>query len=290
LQNQTYPVGPTTGLAGLPSSIVVADPHQRSPYSYQYSAGVERQIVKGATVIVGYRGFVQVKSFRSRDINAPLPTAVANAQGVYPRPDPRFGQIQQVESSGRQLGNALDVQFRGKLGPWFSGQAQYTLSRNLSNTGGISYFPQNQYQPNLEWGRADGDRLHSVNILGTIHPEHLLSLGIALNVNSNTPYTEFTGTDDFHTGLGNARPVGVGRNTLRAAGAVNLNLQWEHDFPLTKARGDDAKVLSAGLGAFNVLNHTNPTGYIGDLTSTRFAQPTSSLPARQLQLSLGFRF
>lgn len=105
---------------------------------------------------------------------------------------------------------------------------------------------------------------------------------------SGTPYNETTGSDNFHTGLGNARPAGVGRNTLQAGGTAGLDLVWNHDFHLTKAK--DERVFSAGLSGFNVLNHTNYTSYIGSLSSTLFGRPTAALPGRQIQLSLGYRF
>src|ERR1019366_7462596 len=85
-------------------------------------------------------------SFRSRDANAPILPANPNLNAVYARPNPNFGQIQQIESGGRQLFNALDLSFRGQAGRWFSGQAQYTLSRAENNTGSIRSFPQDQYR------------------------------------------------------------------------------------------------------------------------------------------------
>ncbi|GAC1659318.1 MAG: hypothetical protein NVS9B15_21690 [Acidobacteriaceae bacterium] len=96
--------------------------------------------------------------------------------------------------------------------------------------------------------------------------------------------------DYFHTGFANARPAWVRRNALETAGTASIDLLYDHDFFLTKARDEKAKVLSAGAGAFNVLNHTNYTSYIGTLSSLRFGQPTASQPGRQLQFSLGYRF
>jgi hypothetical protein len=65
---------------------------------------------------------------------------------------------------------------------------------------------------------------------------------------------------------------------------------YNHDFRLTKDQDDKAKILSAGISAFNVLNHTNFTSYIGSLSSSLFGQPTAALAGRQLQFSLGFQF
>ncbi len=290
IQNPVFPLPSGSSFDSIPTNLVRFDRHIRTPYAIQYSLGVERQVHGTATITAAYRGQVQIKSFRSRDANAPILPPNPSLTADYPRPDPNFGQIQQIESGGRTLLNALDLSFRGQAVQWFSGQAQYTLSRFSNNTGGINAFPQNQYRPNDEWGRADLDRLQRFNLIGNIHPDHWLSLGVSATLYSGTPYTETTGNDDFHTGLGNARPAGVGRNTLQAGGVASLDLLYDHDFRLTKETGDKAKFLSAGISAFNVLNRTNFTNYIGALSSSLFEHPTAALAGRQLQFSLGYRF
>jgi hypothetical protein len=288
--NGPYPYTAGPNDAAVPPSIVRFASNVRAPYAFQYRFGVERQLKKSVTVTAAYRGQVQVKSFRSRDANAPIlpPTSVLTAD--YPRPNPAYGQIQQIESGGRTLLNALDLSFRSQTGRWFAGQAQYTLARFEGNTGGINWFPQNQYQPNNEWGRSAQDTRQRLNLIGNLNPDHWLSLGLDLALYAGTPYNETTGTDDYHTGLGNGRPIGVGRNTLQSGGTAELDLNYAHDFYLTKARDENARVLSAGLSAFNVFNHSNYAGYIGTLTSSQFGQPTTAAPGRQLQFSVGYRF
>ena len=64
------------------------------------------------------------------------------------------------------------------------------------------------------------------------------------------------------------------QNQLRA---VNVNA------PIT---GD----LEFYLQAFNILNHTNLTGYTGNLTSVDFGQATSAGPARRIELGMNFGF
>ena len=290
IQNPTFPVGPDTNLAAIHTNIVRFSPAIRTPYAIQYSFGVERQIVKTATITAAYRSQVQVKSFRSRDANAPLLPPDPLLSADYPRPEADFGQIQQIESAGRSLLNALDLSFNGQMGKVFSGRAQYTFSRFENNTAGINAFPQNQYAPNAEWGRADQDRRHRFNLIGTIHPDHWLSLGVNAALNSGTPYTETTGNDDYHTGLANSRPAGVGRNTLKAGGVATLDLLYNHDFHINRTSGNGAKVLAAGISAFNILNRTNYTSYVGTLSSPLFREPTASLAGRQLQFSAGYRF
>ncbi len=289
VQNPKFPV---TGIDPntLPTNLARFSTNVRSPYALQYSFGVERQLHNSLTLTAAYRGQAQVKSFRSRDANAPILPPNPSLTANYPRPNSSYGQIQQIESGGRTLTNALDLSFRGRAGRWFSGQAQYTFSRFEGNTAGINMFPQDQYHPNDEWGRSDQDRRQKFNLIGNINPDHWLSLGVTATQFSNSPYNETTGDDYFHTGLGNARPTGVGRNTLKGGSVASLDLLYNHDFKLGKAKGEEAKVLSAGASAFNVLNHTNYTSYIGTLSSSRFGQPTAALAGRQLQFSVGYRF
>ena len=51
---------------------------------------------------------------------------------------------------------------------------------------------------------------------------------------------------------------------------ASFDLLWDHDFRLTKATGDNARILTAGVSGFNVLNRTNYTNYIGTLNSFPF--------------------
>ncbi|HTC73922.1 MAG TPA: TonB-dependent receptor, partial [Edaphobacter sp.] len=251
IQNPIFPLPPGTNFSSYPTNLAQFDPHVRTPYAFQYSFGVERQLHKTLTLTAAYRGQVQVKSFRSRDANAPILPPNPSLTANYPRPDLNLGQIQQIESGGRTLLNALDLSFRSQAGRWFTGQGQYTLSTFDGNTGGINAFPQNQYLPNDEWGRSNQDRLQRFNLLGNINPDHWLSLGVGATLYSGSPYNEITGNDYYHTGLGNARPTGVGRNTLQGGGVTSLDLLYDHDFRLTKDTGDKAKILSAGVSAFN---------------------------------------
>jgi hypothetical protein len=273
-------------ISAVPTSIVRMDPRARSPYAIQYSFGVERQFGRGVTLTAGYRGITGISNFRSRDANAVLPVNYA----TLVRPNQNFGAIQQIESSGRLSSNALDVSFRGHAGRWFNGQAQYTLGRVYTNANNINSYPEDQYNPNNEWGRADMDRLHRFNLLGNINPDHWLTLGVSATLYSGAPYTELSGVDTFHTGLGNARPAGVGRDTLQGGGTADLDLLWDHDVKLTKAAGDHAKVLNFGVSAFNVLNHTNYTTYVGTVTSPLFRQPTAAMAGRQMQFGIRYQF
>lgn len=285
LLNPGYPTPypSDANLNSFPTNLVQLEPGGRLPYVINFSAGAERQIAKGLTLAATYRGTVGIALFRSRDVNAPLPPLYAV------RPNPNFGVVRQIESEGRQLGNAIDLTIQGKA-RWFSGLAQYTFSHTDNNTGGVVWFPANQYTLEGEYGRADFDQRHRFNLLGTFNEDHWLNLGVAVKLYSGTPYTETSGVDQFNTGLLNARPAGINRNTLETAGDTELDLRWNRDISLPYKRGDVSPALSFAVDAFNITNTTSYTSYVGNVQSSFFEQPTASLPARRLQLSARLKF
>lgn len=275
------PAGQT--ISSLPTDLVKTPDISGIPLLTYFSVGVDHQLSKGTSIAVTYRGNVGFHLFRSADINAPL------APVYSVRPNPTFGIIREIQTTGRQVSNALDISFKGTAGIWFNGLAQYTLSRTNNDTGGIAWFPANQYDDTGEYSRANFDQLQRLNLLGTIHEGHWLSLGIASNVYSGSPYTETSGVDQFNTGILNARPAGIARNTLTSAGYANVDLRWSHDIMLTKAR-DKGAIATFAVDAFNALNRTNYAGYVGNAQSQVFERPTSALPARRIQFTARFKF
>ena len=75
-----------------------------------------------------------------------------------------------MESAGRGISNALELTLRGNITGYFSGMAQYTLSKALNNTGGITWLPADNNTFAGEWARADFDQRHRFNLLGSINP------------------------------------------------------------------------------------------------------------------------
>jgi hypothetical protein len=286
LLNPGYPQALPSGssIASLPTNMVQLAARSHMPYSTHYSFGVEREINKSASVAVTYRGVVGADLFRSRDINAPLPP---NYLAV---PNPQFGFIREIEFEGRQVQNALDATLRGKLSRWFSGMAQYTWSHTNNDTGGITWYPANQYDNTGEYSRADFDQHHRFNLLAVINEGHWASLGLSANLYSGTPYTETSGVDTYNTSLLNARPAGVARNTLQGAGYAELDARWTHDFYFSRSRNDSDPHLSLSMDGFNLPNHANFSSYVGNVQSAFFGTPTAAQSARRFQLTAGFTF
>jgi hypothetical protein len=278
-----FPVTPAD-LMGVPTSLIVLDPHLRIPQIVQYSFGIERQITSKSTFSATYVGTRGIDLFMSRDINAPL------APDYLARPNSAFGQIRQMESEGYQKGNSLELTFRGKPTKYFAGQAQYTLGKSYNNTSGITYFPGNSNFPNLDWARSDNDRRHKLDLLGTFEPSNLFSVGVALQAYSGKPVNVITGLDSNGDGVFNDRPNGglAARNSLHGPGLLNLDVNVAHDFHFKKEK-KGGPVLTAALNIFNILNHPNYVTFIG-VAGPNLGVPASAYPGRRFQLNLECKF
>jgi hypothetical protein len=284
----SFPITPAQ-LAALPVSTVTLDPQARLPRTLQYSFGIERQVTAKSTFSASYVGSRGMDLFRSRDVNAPSPP------DYLARPNPELGQVRQIESEGYQKSNALELTFRGKPGKYFSGQAQYTLSKTYNNTSGILYFPANSYFPNEDWARSDNDRRHKFDLLGSAELPASFSFGVALSAYSGKPVNVTTGLDTYGDALFKARPLlpdgaMLPRNTLHGPGFLNLDVNLERDFRLSKGK-KEGPTITVSLNAFNVLNHVNDVTYIAiSPVPLNTGYAVQALDPRRIQLNLQFKF
>jgi hypothetical protein len=285
LTNPGYPdpFASAVAASSLPQSIVQFAPGIQIPFTLQYSLGLEHQLQKTTTLAVTYIGSRGNDLFRSRDVNAPVPPL------YLARPNADYRVIRQIESAARQRSDSLQVTLRGKVTRWFNGQTQYTLSRTYNNTGGVSWFPANDYDLSAEWARADFDRRHRFLLLGRVSPGPLFDVGVGLSLQSGQPYTVTLGQDLFNNGRGTARPSGVSRNSLESAGYADLDLRLSHDIAFAKGT-PQARTLTVAIDAFNVLNRVNFATYVGTLNSPFFGQPVTARAPRQLQFSARIKF
>ncbi len=281
ITNPGYP-STSSQLAGTPTSIVTLDCRTRIPYTFQYGVGVEQQITAKSSVAFNYQGSRGIDLFRSVDTNAPLPPTFIGALKAG------LGQVRQIQSEGYLKANSLEITFRGEPSRFFTGQAQYLLSKAYNNTSGVRYFPADSYAPNAEWSRSDNDARQKFNLLGTVHANGWFDLGIAFSTHSELPFDVTTGDDNNNDGVINDRPVGTPRNSLHGPGFVDLDLDLSREFRLNKRT--DGPVLTSSLSSFNVSNHQNDTTYIGVITSPFFDSAVAAQPSRRMQLSLRIKF
>jgi Carboxypeptidase regulatory-like domain/TonB dependent receptor len=279
-----YPISECVDVAALPPSIVLRAPGIRTPYQIQEGILVERKVGEKGNLSIGGRMNRGVDVFRSVDLNAPPGPLYAQ------RPNPNYSQVREMQSAGTQKGTALDINYRGRFNKRFTGFAWYTWSHYGNNTSGIWWFPENQQDPNADWGPADWDQRQHFGLYAMINPQHLLNLGVGVFTNTGHPWTELTGTDAYGDDLFNARPAGVARNSEIGPGYSDLDLRWGYDFKLHPKEVDRSPTVGLSVASFDVLNHPNGS-YVDTVEgSPDFGEVTSADPPRRAQLGMRFNF
>jgi hypothetical protein len=283
--NICYPTCTAAQLAAQPPSLTNHAPGLHAPMQFYFGLSIERQLTGNSTVSVGYNGYRGWHALRAVDIDAPLPPFTSAM-----RPNPGFSQILQLQSAGYQKTDGLSINYRGRIGTVFSGNLQYTWQHADANTVWSYFTPQNQYNPNDEWGRSNFDQRQRLALFGTLYPDKPLTLGIGFYNNTPMPYTITTGTDDYHTGFFNARPAGVPRNSLNGGSFQDVQLRLNYTRKLHPSLKDDSHAFEFSVSSFNTLNRANYDNYEGVITSPKFKQPTTANDPRMLQLSASYDF
>ncbi len=282
--NVCYPCDPTK-LAAQPPNLFEYAPNIKAPFQGYFGLSVEREVTKKSTLTIGYEGYRGWHALRSIDSNAPLPPFTSSV-----RPNPNYAQILKQDSGGIQKSDSLVVSYRGRIRNIYTGFLQYTYSHADSNTQWSTFFPQNQYDPNAEWSRTDFDQRQRLSLFGTFYPDKPLNLGVGFYDNTPTPYSITTGTDDYHTGLFNARPAGVPRNSLNGGDYQDLQLKLGYTYKLRPHLKDGSPTIAFSLSTFNTLNRTSFQDYVGVITSPDFMKPTAANHARRFQLGAAYEF
>jgi hypothetical protein len=283
--NICYPTCTPAYLATQPPSLFVYQPNLQAPQQVYFSLSVERQVTKNSTVTLAYNGYRGWHALRSVDINAPLPPFTSAV-----RPNPNFAQILQLQSQGYQKTDGMSLSYRGRVGKVVSGFLQYTLQHADTNTQFSTFIPQNQYDPNNEWSRSDLDQRQHLAVFGTLYPDKPITLGVGFYSNTPLPYTITTGTDDYKTGVFNARPAGVPRNSLNGGDFQDLQLRLNYTRKLQPKSKDDDSSLAFSISSFNTFNRANFETYDGVLGSPNFMRPTTAADPRRLQLQASYSF
>src|SRR6266550_3301878 len=284
ISNPTYPNPFAPG--GTPEqvypSFVRIAPGIRLPYLMQGSLAIERKLGRGQNFLtlelMTVRG---VELYRSRNVNAPLP-------GTTTPLDPNFISIDQFESSASSRGYSAAITYKGHFRK-ADIVTQYTLSRTLDSASSMSSFPASSYDLGAEWGRADYDRRHRLNIVLVYSLPAGFRMSGILNAWSGLPYNITTGSDDNNDTVFNDRPPAFWRNAGRGPGYTDVDLRVARRWRLST--GDHPHSIEFAVDAFNVLNHVNFKNYVGTMSSPLlFGRADAAESARQLQLTARFIF
>jgi hypothetical protein len=254
----------------------------------------------------------------STDVNLP-PSGAVNASN--PRPVPAFSQVVMLENFTRSWYDALESQWRSRIGSAGSLQVSYTLSRSYLD--GVDFFTTmrgTQRTPH-ERGYNPSDQRHNLTMAGTLTLPWSTQLSGILKLISGSPVKVQSGLDlDGDASpigdLPNGIPITVGRErvdeSLAAINAYRATLGFaaidRSLLALDPYRSLDLRVMkSLAMGGsrrlelliegFNVTNHVNFRPPVGGapgagnpMNAAAFLARTSARDARQVQWGLRYVF
>ncbi len=298
---QPLPPNQLTGLASnTPNE--VASPTLKTPFSRQASLGISHEVTNwlGASlegVLIRYRDI----PFRFR-ANPRDPSTGA-------RRFPDFGNFRLWYGKGFVDYDAVNFSVRARVSSALVAQGFYTWSKAEGNVlAGADEFRLSDvgFQPDLRVGRDV-----SVNPLdplcgackGPLNTDarHRLTLAVVysaplginasgfLRYRSATPVNIYAGQDLNGDGFVVDLPPGVSHvNSGRGHSFSQFDFRLSKDFAFTKDLG--VEIIAE---VFNVFNSTNPAGYVGNLSSDKFGQPSffagDPLQGEQRLAQLGLR-
>ena len=280
----------------FPTSILIGYPDKLlSPYSQQWTFGVERRLLTDWVLSVDYVASHTLRINRPRDVDPPSsfirtqPGQVRTAQQANctrpywiawyaqqgqtcdpnraTNPQPPYAVIQSDVNDGHAYYQALDVNLSHRFSQRLSMLASYVWSHAIDNVD-PDVPGQNPNDPNftgrVERGNAIFDQRHRFVLSGFAVMPWKINFGGVATLASGLPYNIVTGANNSgDTGATTDRPVingaVVGRNTGSGRAIYDVAPFVERAFPLRT----DRVQLHLRAEVFNVFNHSNFVGYSG---------------------------
>jgi hypothetical protein len=280
----------------------------RMPKTWQSILGFQRELGEAMAVDADLTYSKAYNQGRQRDPN--LFFNPATGYNLNPatagRPDPKFGQIQWLESNGKTDYAALATGLTRRYRNNFQANVAYTLMFFMNdNTTNFQYQGNNPFEPDAEWARSTEFQRHTLRVNGIYRLPYDISLAGAYLYGSGNYYQTTVALNPFgHTGTtrlnSGTTPLVIPESI--ATSPINSDLvpvRDRFDGPDTIAPGEIAprnalrglplhKVdlrftkdvrLPGGMKltgiaeVFNLFNHANYGAYNAQINSTTFGQP-----------------
>jgi hypothetical protein len=313
LRNQVLAGGFVNSVTAGP---IVDSPDRQMQYTWAFSFGVKRELVKDMALSVDYVGN------RGRDLTAvidinegPLNPATGrvtrlgvagfNPNNVLNLPAAalaatfvQFNQ-EQTRSDFNTDYNSLEVELEKRFSNRWAGRVSYTLAHCNDVVAPLGIVGASDRDPRLDYGRCSRDNVHAFASSANAQLWKGLGAGMVFRRYSGYPINETTGVDTNGDGTNNDRPV-KGRDdaTIPIRSAVDANgmavrngLDGESKLILDGRVQYIWKVQHYQAGVFleiyNLTNHTNFGDPTGARNSRNFMIPIVADNPRTAQL--GFR-
>ncbi|HEY3132807.1 MAG TPA: TonB-dependent receptor [Acidobacteriota bacterium] len=301
-----------------PSIILPEAGDVKSPYSHQASFGIEHELLPDLAVSVDYNLNRGLHLIRSRDINV---RQIGPNRFALPGLDPRFVQINQIETTGLSMYHGLTVSGRKRFSHNHSYQVSYTFGKAIDDATDFvtPLQPNNQRDLRSERSLSAFDERHRLVISGVLasHVEsdspfvkNLLSgwiLSPIFTYSSGRPFNLLVGFDangDTHDETDRpalASGLIAGRNTGRGPNFFSTDLRLARKLNLASKGRVNLELIAEGFNLFNRVNFAGVNNVVG-FTLTNFdvegrrGSPTSPLgftsayDPRQIQFGVKLNF
>ena len=171
INNPAFPK-PSLEAGAVTPSARTLDYNIKQPYAITYNVNVQRDLSGGLVATVGYAGSRGHNLLTAIEGNPAVPQVLADGTMFFPanapRRNPNFGPIDYRTNGGRSIYHALQTAVQKRFGQRYQVQVTYTLSNTSDNTqaqlaadvNNTSVYPQNPYDREQDWARADFDVRH----------------------------------------------------------------------------------------------------------------------------------
>ncbi len=153
----------------LPDSALAIQRDLRTAYMQHWNFNLQREFFRSSVLEIGYVGSKGTKLLTARDINQPQPSVLPPGLPVVPRPNPRFDDIDLLESRANSNYHSLQARFQQRLAKGLATLVSYTWSKsiddasNFFSSAGDPNFPQNSRNVRAERGRSNFDVRHRLS-------------------------------------------------------------------------------------------------------------------------------
>jgi hypothetical protein len=276
----------------------------RNPYSWQASAGVEREIGNRWSVVANAIYNRTTGEFRELDINAPTPfdrtrpgqrRTAAQADPLRPHRTFLGVPVRRVLITGNSdlptTFAGLDIGIRRKYGKGIRMEAHYLLSHSVTYTSLDSGTPDEWDDlEDAERGPSDTHQKHRFVATTSVDLPYGLRFAQITTLASGLAVNPLTGTDNNGDTHSVDRPVGFRRNSFRAPTQANTDVNLAK--VITLGGGRRAEIRLDVFNLFNKNNFINVDDVYGEGPDPlpTFLEPIAGIqnaePSRRVQIGV----
>lgn len=314
-----FSYGPTEAPSGLtlaPRNVVMRGDKLLSPYTTQFTFGIQRQLPDNWVLSVDGTRTLTVKQFLHYDLNAPAPfvrtqpgqmRTVAKADRTRPLYDPAAGvsiyqgvavrELRMTTNGNTADYHALTVTLSRRFGSRYFAGLSYNWASAMNSITDDHLGANPQEWSDVQRGeRGASDFLQRHRFVfngGFTLPWSFHASGVFIAA-SGLPVNALTGVDNNGDSLVRDRPAGFGRNAFRGTPQRSLDLSISRPIQIS-----ENVRLELRADGFNLLNNQNYYSFNtvfgnGSAQSATFLRPVGGVanvdPARQFTFGAKLQF